>query len=155
MRTDVRYGDVGFASAAEATRYSSMPPARDIEVHTDTRLGPVRFSTRTPSLPDFLSHKSGNAGGAQIPFQSTAAVPSNLHLDKMRTVKEDPVSFWVGSSDASAAWDPFQLHDPKKMSKTPSDMCLSLTEELFRLVSMAKCSTYGMMTPNHDTCILR
>lgn len=154
MRTEVRFGHVGFSSAAGAPRYSSTPTAQDVESHADARLGPVRFSTDVPSLPAFSSHASGIVGGAHTALQPVVAVPADPRLDRMTILKDflHAVAFWVGTSDAPTAWDAYQL---KRNFQIPGDLLASLTGQLSRLIPIAKYSVYETMAPNHDTCILR
>ncbi|KAF1931587.1 uncharacterized protein M421DRAFT_2245 [Didymella exigua CBS 183.55] len=156
MRADVCYGDVGFASAAGAPRYSSTPPTQDAEHHTDARQRPVRFSTAVAHPPAFCS--LGDASGAYTALQAVAAVPADPHPSQMTIWKDylrHAVAFWVGSSDASAAWDAYQLYDLKRNFQIPGDLLTSLTGELSRLIPVAKYSVYETMAPSHDTCILR
>jgi hypothetical protein len=158
MRTDIRFGHVGFSSAARTPRYLSTPPAQDVESHTDARLGPVRSSTAVPSLSAFSSHTSGIVGGAQTALQAIAAVPADPRLNQTTIWKDHlrhAVAFWAGSSDASAAWDAYHLYGLKRNYKIPSDLLASLTRQLSSLIPVAKYNVYETMAPNHDTCILR
>jgi hypothetical protein len=158
MRAGVRFGDVGFASATGTPRYSSTPPAQDVEPHMNARLGPIRFSTNISDLPGFLSQTLDNVSGAQTALQAVAAVPADPRLSQMAIWKDylrHEVAFWVGSSDASTVWDAYQLYDLKRNFQIPGDLLASVTGELSRLIPIAKYSMYEVMPPNQDTCILR
>lgn len=158
MRTDVHFGRVGFSSAAGIPRYSSTPPAQDGDFHTDTRLGPVHFLTEVTSLPPLSSHTLGKVGEAQTALQAVAAVPADPCWDQMTIWKDflrHDLAFWVGSSDASAAWDAYQLYNLKRNFQIPGDLLASLIGELSKSMPIAKYSVYEKMAPNRNTCILR
>ncbi|KAF2631726.1 hypothetical protein BU25DRAFT_445804 [Macroventuria anomochaeta] len=161
MRGDVRFGDVGFASTpgAQTPTYSSTPLRQDADPHTDTRSGPVRFSTSssTQHLP-FSTRDQGDGSGAQTALQAAAAVPLDPRYNQLSIWKDylkHPVAFWTGASDATAPWDAFQLYDLKRNFQIPGDLLASFTGGLSKHMPIAKYSAYEMMAPNHNTCILR
>lgn len=156
MRSNARFveGDTRFPS------YSSTPPTKDTQSCADARPGHVGLLPDTATQHPLLEMNQLGFGShmALQPAMAAHLDPRYSQVSVWKVLKgflKHAVAFWVGSSNASAAWDAYRSYELKKKSKIPDDLLMTLAEELARGIPAAKYSIYETIMPNHDTCILR
>lgn len=151
MRTDVRFGSVGFTPkfGTRIPTHSSPPPS---EPHADTRSAPTRFApTNSSSLVTRSAAEWGSL--AKEPTVAQARVVSANSLESRHM--NYPVAFLVYRPDAITNWKTYPISDLKRIPEVPHDLFTFVVGEFSRHVPIAKAAEFHTMGPGMKTCIIR
>ena len=157
MRSNVRFGDVGFTSAsgARTSRYSSTPSSQDAEPHADIQPGPARLHANKLNLPPSFStaNPENDIGGLPVPQWGPGS--TGIQLSALKAFFKHPVALWVGSTDGYTTWDACQSYNLKRAAQIPDGLLVFLLGELAKRINFGNASTYKQMAPSRSTCIAR